>query len=79
MPYELYPILMFGVAVGILLMGYPVAFSLCGTAILFALFGVFTGAFDITFLGSISRTNIRGYEESDSYSYSPVYFHGCYA
>jgi len=52
MPYELYPILMFGVAVGILLMGYPVAFSLSGTAILFALFGVFTGAFDITFLGA---------------------------
>ncbi|MBW2660101.1 MAG: TRAP transporter large permease subunit [Deltaproteobacteria bacterium] len=52
MPYEMYPMLMFGVAVGILLMGYPVAFSLCGTAILFALFGVFTGAFDITFLGA---------------------------
>jgi len=43
---------MFGVAVGILLLGYPVAFSLSGTAILFALFGVFTGAFDITFLGA---------------------------
>ncbi len=52
MPYELYPVLMFGVAVAVLLMGYPVAFSLAGTAILFALFGVFMGVFDLTFLSA---------------------------
>jgi tripartite ATP-independent transporter DctM subunit len=52
MSYEFYPLLMFGVAVFILLMGYPVAFSLSGTAILFALFGVYMDVFDISFLGA---------------------------
>lgn len=52
MPYELYPLLMFAVTVGILLIGYPVAFSLAGTAILFSLVGVATGSFDLTFLGA---------------------------
>ncbi len=52
MPYELYPFLMFGVAIAILLMGYPVAFSLSGTAILFAFFGVQMGVFDISFFGA---------------------------
>ena len=47
MSYEFYPLLMFGVAVFILLMGYPVAFSLSGTAILFALFGVYMDMFDL--------------------------------
>ena len=52
MPYELYPLLMFGVAVLILLMGYPVAFSLAGTAILFAVFGVYMEVFDLVFLAA---------------------------
>jgi tripartite ATP-independent transporter DctM subunit len=52
MPFEIYPILMFGVAVFILLMGYPVAFSLSGTAILFALFGVQMDVFDLSFFGA---------------------------
>lgn len=52
MPYEMYPVLMFGLAVLILLLGYPVAFSLSGTAIAFALFGVFMGDFDMSFLGA---------------------------
>jgi len=52
MPYELYPFLMFGVAVIVLLMGYPVAFSLAGTAILFAFFGVQMDVFDISFFGA---------------------------
>ncbi|MDJ0622941.1 MAG: TRAP transporter large permease subunit [Desulfocapsaceae bacterium] len=52
MPYEVYPILMFGLAVFILLMGYPVAFSLAGTSILFALFGVFMDVFDLSFLAA---------------------------
>jgi len=52
MSYELYPILMFGVAVLVLLMGYPVAFSLSGTAILFSLFGVYMDMFDLSFLGA---------------------------
>lgn len=52
MPYEFYPLMMFGVAVVILLMGYPVAFSLSGTAILFSLVGVATGNFNLSFLGA---------------------------
>jgi tripartite ATP-independent transporter DctM subunit len=52
MPFELYPVLMFGVAVLVLLMGFPVAFSLAGTAILFAVFGVYMEVFDLTFLGA---------------------------
>ena len=52
MPYEMYPLLMFGVAVLVLLMGFPVAFSLAGTAIGFALFGMLMGEFDISFLGA---------------------------
>ena len=52
MPFEIYPLLMFGVAVFILLMGYPVAFSLSGTAILFALFGVQMDVFDLSFFGA---------------------------
>lgn len=52
MPYEVYPLLMFGVAVAILLLGYPVAFSLSGTAIIFALFGVSMDVFDLSFLGA---------------------------
>ncbi len=53
MPFEVYPLLMFGVAVGILLLGYPVAFSLSGTAILFALFGASMDMFDLGFLGAL--------------------------
>jgi tripartite ATP-independent transporter DctM subunit len=53
MPYELYPILMFALAVVVLLMGYPVAFSLSGTAIIFALIGVATDNFDLVFLGAL--------------------------
>ncbi len=52
MPFEIYPLLMFGVAVFILLMGYPVAFSLSGTAILFAMFGVQMDVFDLSFFGA---------------------------
>jgi len=52
MSAELYPLLMFGMAVLILLMGYPVAFSLSGTAIAFAGIGLLTGHFDISFLGA---------------------------
>ena len=52
MPYEIYPLLMFGVAILILLMGYPVAFSLSGTAILFAFFGVYMDVFDLSFLAA---------------------------
>ncbi len=52
MPYEIYPLLMFGVAVVILLLGYPVAFSLSGSAIAFAMLGVYTGVFDLPFLGA---------------------------
>lgn len=43
---------MFGLTVGMLLLGYPVAFSLAGTAILFALFGVSMDVFSISFLGA---------------------------
>ncbi|MBF0289883.1 MAG: TRAP transporter large permease subunit [SAR324 cluster bacterium] len=49
---EMLPLLMFGIAVIILLLGYPVAFSLAGTAIGFAFFGLWTGNFDIVFLGA---------------------------
>ncbi len=52
MPQELYPLLMFGLAIVILLMGYPVAFSLSGTAIIFALIGVATDNFDLVFFGA---------------------------
>ncbi len=52
MPYEIYPLLMFGFTVGMLLLGYPVAFSLAGTAILFALFGVSMDVFSLSFLGA---------------------------
>ncbi|MFH2130565.1 MAG: TRAP transporter large permease subunit, partial [bacterium] len=52
MPYEYYSLMMFGVAVVILLLGFPVAFSLAGTAILFSLFGVYMGEFNLTFLGA---------------------------
>lgn len=52
MPYEIYPLLMFGLTVAILLLGYPVAFSLAGTALLFALFGFTTDVFSLSFLGA---------------------------
>ncbi len=52
MPYEIYPLLMFGLAIVILLMGYPVAFSLSGSALAFALFGYSMDMFDLTFLGA---------------------------
>ena len=52
MPYEIYPLLMFGLTVGMLLLGYPVAFSLAGTAILFALFGLSMDVFSLSFLGA---------------------------
>lgn len=52
MPIEIFPALMFLFAIGILLLGYPVAFSLSGSAILFAVFGYFTGYFDITFFSA---------------------------
>lgn len=52
MPQDLYPVMMFGLAVVILLMGYPVAFSLSGTAIIFALIGVATNNFDLVFFGA---------------------------
>lgn len=53
MPYEIYPLLMFGVAIGILLLGYPVAFSLAGTSILFAFLGTYLDVFDLSFLGAL--------------------------
>jgi tripartite ATP-independent transporter DctM subunit len=49
----MYPLLMFGIAVGILLLGYPVAFSLSGTAILFAFFGAYMDVFPLAFLGAL--------------------------
>ena len=52
MPYEIYPLLMFGLTVGMLLLGYPVAFSLAGSAILFALFGLSMDVFSLSFLGA---------------------------
>jgi len=52
MPQDLYPLLMFGLAIVILLAGYPVAFSLSGTAIIFALIGVATDNFDLVFFGA---------------------------
>lgn len=52
MPYEIYPLLMFGMTVAILLLGFPVAFSLAGTAIIFALFGLYMDVFSLSFLGA---------------------------
>ncbi len=49
---EVFPLLMFGITVIILLLGYPVAFSLAGTAIAFAFFGMLTDNFDLVFLGA---------------------------
>lgn len=41
---------MFAAVIAVLLIGFPVAFTLAGTALAFALFGVWNGVFDSTFL-----------------------------
>jgi len=49
---DAFPLLMFALAIGVLLMGYPVAFSLAGSAIIFAGIGYLAGEFDPSFLGA---------------------------
>ncbi|MDX2470296.1 MAG: TRAP transporter large permease subunit [SAR324 cluster bacterium] len=51
--FEAFPLLMFVLAIGILLLGYPVAFSLAGSALAFGGFAFSIGLFDISFFSAL--------------------------
>ncbi len=50
---EVLSLLMFGVACGVLLLGFPVAFTLAGSALVFAAIGISLDVFNINLLGSL--------------------------
>ncbi|MCB1327128.1 MAG: TRAP transporter large permease subunit [Spirochaetales bacterium] len=52
---EIFALLLFVFAVGVLLSGYPVALSLGGSALLFALVGALFGVFDLSLFGALPQ------------------------
>ncbi len=74
---EYLPLIMFGVACLVLLLGYPVAFSLAGTALLFAGGGMITGIFDSAFL-SATPNRLYGLITNQTLIAVPLFvFMGC--
>lgn len=74
---EFLPLIMFGVACLVLLLGYPVAFSLAGTALLFAGGGMITGLFDSAFL-SATPNRLYGLITNQTLIAVPLFvFMGC--
>ena len=53
--FEYLDLLMFGVAILALILGFPVAFTLAGIAIIFALIGEYLGVFPFQFLRAIPQ------------------------
>jgi len=51
---EVLSLVMFGVACGVLILGFPVAFTLAGTALCFAMIGLAFGIFDLRLLGGLA-------------------------